>query len=315
MEDHSPAAVKVSVILESKHDWRLWYEAIQTSAILAGIWDYINPSIEPKPQVPTKPAPIEPPATNETTQSYNHRSTMFTYQNNEYIHYQKGRAAVHNLITSSVSRLLKESYNLYSTDLYDSLKKLQTEFAPSNEELKINALIRYNVAKDSKVDNGSINNWITEFEAAAGELKGLRGDNFDTWQAERDFLEGIKSHSPQFADRHLKDIMRTDHKADLFALTSTFRRYLTTQSVQEPQNAIYGTFKGQPDDQTSRQQFSTCYCGRGHRYRYCWHINKNAKDIRYHGGGLTVQAPRTPLSQRRRSDAVRSPNLQDRSPN
>jgi hypothetical protein len=54
MEDISlhSQAVKVSVVLNSKDDWRLWYEAIQTSAILAGIWEYINPDTVPKPVVP-----------------------------------------------------------------------------------------------------------------------------------------------------------------------------------------------------------------------------------------------------------------------
>jgi hypothetical protein len=54
MEDISfhSQAVKVSVVLNSKDDWRLWYEAIQTSVILAGIWEYINPDIVPKPVVP-----------------------------------------------------------------------------------------------------------------------------------------------------------------------------------------------------------------------------------------------------------------------
>jgi hypothetical protein len=54
MEDISfhSQAVKVSVVLNSKDDWWLWYEAIQTSAILAGIWEYIDPNIVPKPMVP-----------------------------------------------------------------------------------------------------------------------------------------------------------------------------------------------------------------------------------------------------------------------
>jgi hypothetical protein len=45
-------AIKVSVVLNSKDNWWLWYEAIQTSAILAGIWEYINPNTVPKPVVP-----------------------------------------------------------------------------------------------------------------------------------------------------------------------------------------------------------------------------------------------------------------------
>jgi hypothetical protein len=54
MEDISlySQAVKLLVVLNSKDDWRLWYEAIQTSVILAGIWEYINPDIIPKLVVP-----------------------------------------------------------------------------------------------------------------------------------------------------------------------------------------------------------------------------------------------------------------------
>jgi hypothetical protein len=87
MEDISlhSQAVKVSVVLNSKDDWRLWYEAIQTSAILAGIWEYINPDIVLKPEVPQQPAIPEAPASNESTQRYNHRAMIFNVENSRYI--------------------------------------------------------------------------------------------------------------------------------------------------------------------------------------------------------------------------------------
>jgi hypothetical protein len=72
----------------------------------------------------------------------------------------------------------------------------------------------------------------------------LCGDHWDIWQAEKDFLDGIKHQFPGFADRHLEDIMNIGHKADLFKLTTGFRRYLTTQNTPEAHNAVYGTFKG-----------------------------------------------------------------------
>jgi hypothetical protein len=161
MEDISfhSQAVKVSVVLNSKDDWRLWYEAIQTSAILAGIWEYIDPNIVPKPMVPQQPAIPEAPGPNESTQRYNHRAMIFNAENSRYILFQKGRAVVHNQITLSISRSLKDSHSLYSsTDLYDLLKKLKDDFAPSLEEQKISASIQYNAAKDSKVDAGPIDN-------------------------------------------------------------------------------------------------------------------------------------------------------------
>jgi hypothetical protein len=84
---------------------------------------------------------------------------IFNTENSQYILFQKGRAVVHNQITSSISRLLKDSHSLYSsTDLYDLLKKLKDDFAPSLEEQKISTSIQYNAAKDSKVDAGPIDN-------------------------------------------------------------------------------------------------------------------------------------------------------------
>jgi hypothetical protein len=70
MEDISlhSQAVKVLVVLNSKDDWRLWYEAIQISAILAGIWEYINPDTIPKPVVPQQPAIPKAPGQNESSQ-------------------------------------------------------------------------------------------------------------------------------------------------------------------------------------------------------------------------------------------------------
>jgi hypothetical protein len=292
MEDillHSQA-VKVSVVLNSKDDWRLWYEAIQISAILTGIWEYINPDTVPKPVVPQQPAIPEAPGPNESSQQYNYQAMIFNMENSRYILFQKGRAVVHNQITLLISHLLKDSHSLYSsTDLYDLLKKLKDDFAPSLEEQKISASIQYNAAKDSKVDAGPIDNWITEFEAAAGLIMKLHGDHWDIWQAEKDFLDGIKHQFPGFADHHLEDIINVRRKADLFKLMTGFRRYLTTQNTPEAHNAVYGTFKGQSDgrqpsrgrqdgqNQNPRQKPPKCICGKIHYYKDCWHINKDAK--------------------------------------
>jgi hypothetical protein len=67
---------------------------------------------------------------------------IFNTENSRYILFQKGRAVVYNQITSSISRLLKDSHSLYSlTDLYDLLKKLKDDFALLLEEQKISVLI------------------------------------------------------------------------------------------------------------------------------------------------------------------------------
>jgi hypothetical protein len=51
----------------------------------------------------------------------------------------------------------------------------------------------------------------------------LRENYWDAWQAEKDFLDAIKYQFLGYADRHLEDIMKTGHKADLFELTAGFR--------------------------------------------------------------------------------------------
>jgi hypothetical protein len=66
---------------------------------------------------------------------------------------------IYNQITLLISYLLKDSHSLYSsTNLYNLLKKLKDNFAPSLEEQKISTLIQYNTAKDSKVDARPIDN-------------------------------------------------------------------------------------------------------------------------------------------------------------
>jgi hypothetical protein len=72
MEDillHSQA-IKVLVILNSKDNWWLWYKAMKTSIILAGIWEYINPNTIPKPVVPQQPAIPEALGLNKLSQQY-----------------------------------------------------------------------------------------------------------------------------------------------------------------------------------------------------------------------------------------------------
>jgi hypothetical protein len=83
MEDISlySQAIKVLVVLNSKDNWWLWYKAIHTSVILAGIWEYINPNIIPKPVVPQQPAIPEAPGPNESSQRYNHRAIIFNVEN------------------------------------------------------------------------------------------------------------------------------------------------------------------------------------------------------------------------------------------
>jgi hypothetical protein len=72
------------------------------------------------------------------------------------------------------------------------LKKLKDNFAPTIEEQKIKALMWYSAARNSKLDSGPVENWITEFEAATGLMMKLRGNYWDAWQAEKDFLDVIK---------------------------------------------------------------------------------------------------------------------------
>jgi hypothetical protein len=50
----------------------------------------------------------------------------------------------------------------------------------------------------------------------------LRGDYWDIWQVEKDFLDIIKHQFPGFADRHLEDIMNIGRKANLFKLMTGF---------------------------------------------------------------------------------------------
>jgi hypothetical protein len=67
---------------------------------------------------------------------------MYNKDRNEYRDFKKARAVIHNLITLLISRQLKDSHNLYSlTDLYDLLKKLKDNFAPTIEEQKIKVLM------------------------------------------------------------------------------------------------------------------------------------------------------------------------------
>jgi hypothetical protein len=102
---------------------------------------------------------------------------MYNEDRNEYRDFKKARAVIHNLITSSISRQLKDLHNLYSsTDLYNLLKKLKDNFAPTIEEQKIKASMRYSATRNSKLDSGPIKNWITEFKAATGLIIKLRGN-------------------------------------------------------------------------------------------------------------------------------------------
>jgi hypothetical protein len=163
--------------LTCKDDWRRWYEAIETTADLAGIWEYINPNIIPKPEVPQQPTRPTIPGPNESFHQYNILVSMYNEDRNKYQDFKKARAVIHNLITSSISRQLKDSHNLYSsTDLYNLLKKLKDNFTPTIKEQKIKALMRYSTARNSKLNSGPIKNWITKFKAATGLIKKLRGN-------------------------------------------------------------------------------------------------------------------------------------------
>jgi predicted AlkP superfamily pyrophosphatase or phosphodiesterase len=75
---------------------------------------------------------------------------------------------------SSISLSVRDRYDFADKDLYNILRLLYKDLAPSKEEQQIAIATRYNKAREAS--QGDINTWVNKFKAAAGQYRTSRAD-------------------------------------------------------------------------------------------------------------------------------------------
>ncbi|KAL4877995.1 hypothetical protein BJY04DRAFT_221569 [Aspergillus karnatakaensis] len=271
-------AAKAPVILSTKNDWQLWYRTIMLFAMSAGIWNEINPDITPKPAIPTKP---EEPTEAEADHWNSGRLEFHLSEIARWEMDRDARKKVLDLIIDSVKTKVPKIYKSGSNDVEETIR----------------ARDEYNAVCRTVVSQDNISSWITNFECAAAQLKQLRGDRWDEWQACEDFLHGIRTISPFFYGRHLYMTLEKPDEADLSQLVSLYRLKLNYQAIEEHRRPALSTVRGQtvlkaemdqkPGIQHSQPGLSlshkgkkkrniVCFCGGNHWFKDCFHLNPNA---------------------------------------
>ncbi|KAL6228618.1 hypothetical protein BDW75DRAFT_246536 [Aspergillus navahoensis] len=144
LERHS--ATKVSVILKTRDDWQSWIEDIKSVALLSKIWGYIDPS---KQESELDEIPMEPeiPADNATSAEIK----IFEIKYNRYQRIERGIAAISEAIHNSISPPLKHFYINNRESPYKVLQALKKQFAPSDQELQMMAIRRYQRARSTPI--------------------------------------------------------------------------------------------------------------------------------------------------------------------
>ncbi|KAL2836304.1 hypothetical protein BJY01DRAFT_59233 [Aspergillus pseudoustus] len=276
------ATIRASIILNSRDDWRGWYNQIRSLAKARDIWEYIDPdtAAEQLPDIPRRPQ-IPELGRNEDENRWKMKMQHYTMQKNEYDEVRRGLAAVNELIHGSVSTLLV--HHLYDKEsIYDILKALKDYLAPSTEQQGQILLARYEKAREAPIQDQALDHWLSNFEAAYQECQGAGLPEVQGQHAVRHFLQAVSRHSWSWAERRF-DSLQQDTSIQLPEIIRIYRGYLADTAAMRARSsdAAFATLKGQADQQAPQQasqhQYPQCICGQYHYFHRCWYLMQSKR--------------------------------------
>jgi hypothetical protein len=270
------AATKVSIILKSRDDWRAWYDNIQSLAKARDVWEYINPDTK-KEELPQLPKEPEIPDIEELPESqWKIHMQLWTARTNKYEKIKRGLAVVNEAIRGSISTLL--IHHIYGKEsVYDILKALKTQFAPTKHQQSRMILAKYEKARKTSIKDSNLEIWLATFEAAYLECLAADRPEVKDQHAVRHFLEAVSRHSPSWAERRFDDLQR-DEEIELPEILAQFRGYTADIAVvrRSRSDAAFATLKGQSDEASepvpSPMPRPKCLCGAIHRFLDCPYV-------------------------------------------
>lgn len=281
------AVTKVSIVLNSKDDWRAWYDQIKVLATARRVWRYIDPEVL-KEDLPKQPEEPEIPDIDDegSEHPWKDRMQLYTVRRARFDEVSRGLAAVHEVVRGSISKA--HVYHLYGkTSVYEILKTLKQKFAPTTEQTERRILIKWKALLNESIKDRNVEDWLQRCEATYYE--GLDADLPDMQRQRpvRDFLNAISGIAPSWAERRADDL-QTNTDILLPRMIEIFRGYRddTSQFQRRGRSeAAFATLKGQSDEiseaSCSVKPLPKCLCGMTHRFYDCWYVMTSKRKVNW----------------------------------
>lgn len=266
-------ATKVSVILNSRDDWRAWYDNIRSLAKARDVWEYINPDTR-KEELPELLKEPEIPDIDKLPEpQWKIHMQLWTARTNKYEKIKRGLAVVNEAIRGSISTLL--IHHIYGKEsVYDILKALKVQFAPTKHQQSRMILAKYEKARKTSIKDSNLEIWLATFEAAYLECLAADRPEVKDQHAVRHFLEVVSSHSPSWTERRFDDLQR-DEKIELPEILAQYRGYIAdTSHFQQSRRSDAEPQLGPPLEAPpeAERRYPRCPCGLSHRFYECWYV-------------------------------------------
>ena len=161
---------KTPVVLNSPHDWEVWFNMVRSRAVMASIWKFIDPSI-PKDELPmpTKaalplPSDINPDKmliSDLTSDELEELKTRREERKDYNREYDKQRLALENL-SNLIYKTVSRSYHIYLLEkdtIHDMLTALKQRIASTDRARQIEYIAQYQKLKKPP-QSQNIDDWI-----------------------------------------------------------------------------------------------------------------------------------------------------------
>ncbi|OCK78527.1 hypothetical protein K432DRAFT_91199 [Lepidopterella palustris CBS 459.81] len=258
--------------LDKPVDWQAWFLVVQNRAQRAGVWKYVDPSVEnppAPPEQPTYPAPsrINPAAETyydlnpEEIQRYTVLQNAYRGDVAAYNQIQLPLNSIYDYILSTVSKRNLVYLRGCSTP-YSLLRALRKRLAPTDRGRKLELQKKLLELYRPPTTEKQIDTWLQQWETTCQEAKDLQMDKVNDPKPQRYFLAAIAQLAPihgQYQQQRFEEVVeeadRTSppgHVTSLYDLIEQFRNWHHVQQAtgslaarNRLSSSAFATFQGE----------------------------------------------------------------------
>ncbi|KAJ5684591.1 uncharacterized protein N7477_000936 [Penicillium maclennaniae] len=263
---------KIGITLSESSDWYLWIGQIKSYAIAKGVWDYIDPDNPIKRDIPSYPirprvTDINPKAltdedlTTSERERWRDRRRDYELDLREYDRISGAISQIYLIVQSSISYSSKLIIQHLPT-VYEALQTLQKRYTPTTEARKRSVIKKYHQMR--RIPHSlTIDAWISQCENTYVEAVQLGiGEVQSKTRPLLDFLDGLASMSPSFAEYWHNEINRLESigqidSIDFFTLTKRYRDSIRLIPPKRASN-VHATFREHSDKDQGKKTTKLC---------------------------------------------------------
>ena len=295
------------VILSSSIDWLQWFQLIETSAVNADIWEYVDPSIK-KDIIPTCTEPEEPTyrTVNPTATTFRDLESLEREElrdlrssfKRKYTIYREQKVALSNLV-KRIQETVDHKHHYLLRGIHTPhgmLIALKDRLSPTEKDRERDLVEAFNKLKKMP-RNSDIDDWLAEWQSTYTQCKALDLPEVHKNRASVTFLNALRDVDALFADAELREIQKLEEDDKEGPDVIKFlNRYETRRRMFPPQNGrtqpTFVTFQGKSppgnkENKNSNPGFVTrdsfqqkknfeqrkppalCLCGKDHFFGSC----------------------------------------------